>query len=41
MASSRLIKVGYDATKARIPEILALLEAAEPSWVHRLRFWER
>lgn len=41
LASSRLIEVGYDAARARIPEIRALLHEAEPSWVQRLRFWER
>jgi NTE family protein len=41
MASSRLIQVGYDATRERIPDIRALMEAVEPSWVQRLKFWER
>jgi len=41
MASSRLIQVGYDATVERIPDIRALMEAVEPSWVQRLKFWER
>jgi NTE family protein len=41
MASYRLIDVGYDAAKARLPEIQAVLEAVEPSWMQRLKFWER
>jgi NTE family protein len=41
MASSRLIQVGYEATKERIPDIHAVLVAAEPSWVQKLKFWER
>ncbi len=40
MASAKLIEVGYEAAKARIPDIRAALEAAEPSWVQRLKFWE-
>ena len=41
MASSRLIEVGYEATVKRLPDIRAVLEAAEPTWVHRLKFWEK
>lgn len=41
MASSKLIEVGYNEAKARIPDIRAVMEAAEPSWVHRLKFWEQ
>ncbi len=41
MASARLIQVGYDATVARLPDIRAVLEAAEPTWVTRLKFWDR
>jgi len=41
MASARLIRVGYEATRARIPDIRAVLDAAEPTWVERLKFWER
>ena len=41
MASARLVQVGYDATMERLPDIRAVMEAAEPSWVQRLKFWER
>ena len=41
MASTRLLQVGYDAAMERIPDIQAALEAAEPTWVKRLKFWER
>jgi NTE family protein len=41
MASARLIQVGYDATRERIPDIREALEAAAPSWVERLKFWGR
>jgi len=41
MASAELIQVGYEAAKARIPDVRAALQAAEPSWVQRLKFWER
>jgi len=41
MAGPRLIQVGYDATVARLPDIRAVIDAAEPSWVERLKFWER
>jgi len=41
MASARLVQVGYDATMERLPDIRAVMEAVEPSWVQRLKFWER
>lgn len=41
MASSRLMEVGYHAAKERIPDIRAAMDAAEPSWMERLRFWQR
>ncbi len=41
MASAKLIQVGYEATMARMPEIKAAVTTAEPTWVQRLKFWER
>ena len=41
MASSRLVQVGYDAAMERLADIRAAMEAAEPTWVERLKFWER
>jgi NTE family protein len=41
MASAKLIQVGYQETRARMADIRAAVEAAEPSWVQRLKFWER
>jgi NTE family protein len=42
MASGELIEVGYEAAKARIPDIRACLESHQPPrWIQRLKFWER
>ena len=42
MASGELIEVGYEAAKARIPDIRACLERHQPRlWIQRLKFWER
>jgi len=37
MATSHLVEVGYEAAVARIPDIRALLDAADPDWMSRPR----
>ena len=40
MASTALIEVGYEATRERIPDIRAALDALETNWIQRLKFWD-
>lgn len=40
-AGAELMDVGHQAARARMPEILELLEPGEKPWLDRLRFWSK
>ena len=41
MASQELIEIGYREARARVPDIRAAIERAQPGVLDRLRFWDR